>query len=168
VRCLRDTDARVRCQVALALGEWGGEEAAAAVGSLLGSDPNEEVQLYCVTALRLLGGPTATEALRQAVERGTDAVRDAALNAITELVTGGSADDTEGPSPPSRPVWPPAEPGRGERVREAVRTRGATRGARAPAPIESLRGTLERIRADDTVSAALRHKAQEVLAYLPE
>src|ERR1700730_1987993 len=42
LRCLDDDDKHVRCQVALALGEWGGEDAAAALYHLLQSDADEE------------------------------------------------------------------------------------------------------------------------------
>src|SRR5689334_20451639 len=82
VACLGDADGEVRRQVALALGEWGDEAAAAALCRLLQADADEEVQLYCVTALRMIGGPTAAEGLRRAAGRGTEAVRHAALTAI--------------------------------------------------------------------------------------
>jgi hypothetical protein len=156
----------VRCQVALALGEWGGEEASTALSTLLESEVDEDVQLYCITALRLLGGPTAAEGLRQAVERGPEPVRDAALGAIAELVTGGSADDTEGPPLPLRPTVLSPETKGPVQERGTVRTRGGGQGPRGTYHIDRLRETLHRIRTDESASASVRHKAQDLLAYL--
>src|SRR5262249_44544922 len=60
---LQDEDGEVRSQVALALGEWGGEEAAKALAELLRVEQDERVCLFGITALRTLGGPAALEGL---------------------------------------------------------------------------------------------------------
>src|SRR5205823_5060618 len=89
IQCLDDAAPRVRGRVALALGEWGGQEAAAAVARRLESETDEEATHYYIVALRLLGGPTATDALRRTAAQGNEATRDAALADIEELATGG-------------------------------------------------------------------------------
>ena len=63
VQALTDTDKELRCQVALALGEWGGEAAAVALQQVLQAETDAEVQLHCITALRTIGGATAAEGL---------------------------------------------------------------------------------------------------------
>jgi hypothetical protein len=126
---------------------------------MLQTDADEEVQLYCITAFRTIGGVTAAEGLRWAIEHGTDAVRDAAMGAIEELVTGGSPEDTEGPPVPQRTA------SAGLRTRGAVRTRGPQTSADV---MGSLVTTLQRLRAEDTTSDSLRYKAADVLAYLGE
>ena len=164
VRCLQDTDKGVRCQVALALGEWGNEEAARVLSQLLQTETDEEVQLYCVTALRTIGGPLAAEGLRQAAENGTEAVRDAAITAIEELVTGGPVDDTEGAAVPQQHTPSVV------RTRGAVRARGVvrTRGGKRQREVDNIAATLQRISADGTVSDYVRQRAAQVLAYVAE
>lgn len=177
---LGDRRKDVRCQVALALGEWGGESAASALGRMLDSDTSEEVRLYCITALRTIGGTIAAEALRRAAAAGSEAVRDAAIGAIEELATGGRVDDTESLS--TRQATPPSTgrtegtestpPGGPVRVRGAVRTRGGVRtsGARSrktsPSVLAEITNTLERIRTEKTASEYLRCRAGEMLTYL--
>jgi HEAT repeat protein len=165
VQCLEDSDAGVRCQVAIALGEWGGEAAARALRQILQRDRDEDVQLSCITALRTIGGSMAAEGLRWAAERGTDAVREAALGAIEELATGGAVEDSEGPPLPS-----PAGPRRrgAVRTRGAVRVRGSARKPRGGDVVDSVVATLHRIRAEETTSDYLRQRAADVLDYLEE
>lgn len=168
VRCLGDADKGVRCQVALALAEWGGEAAAAALCEMLQSDTDEEAKLYYITALRIIGGPVAAEGLRLAVEQGTEAVREAAIAAIEELATGGAVEYTEGPAVPQRPI-PSVSPMRGAvRTRGGIKTQGGGRRARGEDVVSSIADTLQRIRADDTAPEFLRQRADEVLAYLME
>lgn len=96
IECLEHSDKDVRSQAALAMGEWGGQEAAEALARRLEVESDEDVQLYCVTALRLIGGTAAVEALRSAAERGTtERVRFVAKSAIAELATGGQDEDGE-------------------------------------------------------------------------
>jgi HEAT repeat protein len=163
---LQDEDRSVRGQVVLALGEWGGAEAATAISRLLQDDPDEEVKLSCITALRTLGGPAAVEALCLAIEQGTEAVRQSALEAIEELATGGRAEDDESPVPAS-PA--PALPWR---TRGSLRTRGAVRslpGTKPPQtgdPLGAVHDTLQRLRTEDTASDYLRLRASAVLRNL--
>lgn len=162
VQALADTDKDVRCQVALALGEWGGEEAALALRQVLQADTDAEVQLHCIAALRTIGGVTAAEGLRWAAEHGTEAVRDAAITAIEELVTGGTGDDTEGPLPPPavrRQQW-------AIRTRGAVRTPGGAQPAGGREVVDAIVDTLARLRTEQTASAYLRQRAGAVLDHL--
>jgi hypothetical protein len=141
------------------LGEWGDETAAAALCRLLRAEKDEEVRLYCITALRLIGGLTAAEGLREAVESGTEAVRNAALTAVEELATGGRRDDTEGPDVPAAP------PVTADTSKGILRMKGAPR-VRGEQILGRIADTLRRIRRDDKVSAFLRRKADEVLSHL--
>src|SRR5262249_42174974 len=151
----KDAEPEVRRQAALALGEWGDERAAAALGRLLQTDPDEEVQLYCVGALGTIGGPTAVEALRKAIEQGTDPVRDEALEAIEDLATGGRKEDTEAPDRQGVSPGPEATMADSHRVRGAVRTRGRPRKASASKIVGTIAATLQHIRSDDTASEYL-------------
>lgn len=159
VGLLESTDKDVRRHVASALGEWGDEKAAKALCKILDSEPDEDVRLSCITALRTIGGPTATDALRQAVENGTEPVRNAALGAIEELATGGRVEDAEAPMRMSANLSS-KRPATG-----TVRARaGITRPAAKRNVIDRLAATLEHVRADNTASEYLRHKATDVLA----
>jgi hypothetical protein len=146
---------------------------------MLGSDSSEDVRLYCITALRTIGGPVAAEALRRAAADGSEAVREAAIGAIEELVTGGRVDDTES-LPLSRTGAVSADRSEDSeaatvgpiRVRGAVRTRGAIRtrggcsGKAGPRMLEDITQTLEQIRTEEGASEYLRYRAGEVLDYL--
>ena len=164
VQYLKDQDQEVRNQVALALGEWGGEEESRALSQILSADPDEDMQLYCITALRTVGGPTAAEALRQAALKGTEAVRGAAISALEDLVTGGRIDCTEGPDIPLQPEASTV------RVSGAVRTRGAiqTRGGAETYLVSNVADTLQQVRNDKAASDYLRLRAEEVLRYFRE
>jgi HEAT repeats len=162
VRSLDDADKQVRCQVTLALGEWGDERAAAALRRMLESDADETVQLYCVTALRTIGGMTATAGLGWAAEHGTPTVRDAAIQAIEDLLTGGPVDDTEGPSLPQR------RSAAGNRSERSVRTRGTLRTRGGAQIVTGIVDTLQHIQADNAAPAYLRRKADRVLGHLGE
>jgi HEAT repeat protein len=172
--CLADADRAVRCQVALALGEWGGDEAVDALRRLWRSDDDEEVQLHAVTALRTIGGPAAAETLRQMALDGSDRVRDAAISAIEELATGGTTDDTEGavpaPVPAAREEAAPVRVRGAVRTRGAIRTRGAVRSRGAVTPVrggpstDTIASSLRQIRDDPDTPRSLRLRAGEVLA----
>lgn len=174
IRALRDADRTIRCQVARALGEWGGAEAAMALAALLRSEDDPDVRLYAVHALRTIGGPQAVEALRQSAEAGGEAECDAALSAIEELATGGSLQDTEPPPTNQQRAsgLSSQDSQTPQRVRGAVRTRGAVRmsGTSAatgdPAGEDPLTATLQRVRAREGTSAYLRIRAGEVLRRL--
>lgn len=167
IKSLQDTARKVRCQVALALGEWGDESAAVALAQLLHSDPDQEVQLYCVAALRTIGGPVSASALGQAAAEGhSEALRMAAISAIGELATGGQIEDTELP-PPLREAAPLPTKGV-TRSRETIRTRGGAVHTPATGIERGLITNLEKVAADGTVSEFLRRKAAEVLVCLNE
>jgi hypothetical protein len=161
LQCLEDGDQAVRSQVALALSEWGGEETAAAIRRILESDPNESVQLYCITALRTIGGPTSAEGLRKAAVNGTEAVRDAAISAVEDLATGGRVDCTEGPD---RTQQSKSSAGH---TRGDIRTRGAahTRGTGQADLVNHIADTLQTISNEQGASDYLRLRAEEVLRY---
>lgn len=93
----RSANKSIASQAILALGEWGGGEDAAAVGAILEHGGDEEIQLYCITSLGILGGPDAVRSLSWAIANGSEAVRRAAVRAIEDLISGGSFEDTERP-----------------------------------------------------------------------
>ncbi len=161
---LNDEDKEVRSQVALALGEWGGEETAAALRRVLESDSDEQVQLYCITALRTIGGRTSSEGLRYAVASGTEAVRDAAISAIEDLATGGRVDCTEGPDLTQQ------SKSSSLRIIGDVRTRGAAQRRRGTQTdlVNDISDTLQKIRDEEGSSDYLRLRAEEVLKYFRE
>ena len=100
------------------------------------------------------------------VASAKDTVRDAAIGAIEELLTGGAVDDTEGPLPPAQAI--PLEDRAGLRVegQGAIRTRGGMRERRGKADMDSIAATLRHIQTDPMASAHLSQKAYEVLEYL--
>jgi HEAT repeat protein len=168
VSWLGDPDPEVRGLVALALGEWGGAQAARRLADLAGSDEDEDVRLHALAALRLIGGPVAVEALREAVESGSDTLRDAALAGIEELATGGRRDETEWADGAVAAPLEEADAAATSRppvVSGAVRTHGAvrTRGASAG---RGLVETLEGVRRDSSTPEYFRHRAEEVLRHL--
>lgn len=140
---LKSPDKETRCQAALALGEWGGEESAVEIANLLQSDEDEEVWLYCVTALGVIGGPVAVEGLSWAIEHGPEAVKRAAVNAAQELLAGGSLEDTESPLGQRQAPWNlMAQPSEEKRLAQA----------------------LQQLRLDPNISEYLRIKADELLS----
>jgi HEAT repeat protein len=105
---LREDSPAVRRQVALALGEWGGEEDIEVLASLLDLDPSDQVRTSAVTAIGNVGGRRAVDALCAAAMTGSVQVRRRAVVALRELATGGSVDDTD----ISFPVQPASAPER--------------------------------------------------------
>jgi hypothetical protein len=184
---LQDQDPELRCQVALALGEWGGEVAAAALTALIGQERDERVWMFCITALRMLGGPAALDGLHTLLLQGSDSIRKLALEAIEELATGGRKIDTERPDLTELPQEQPTpaqgetelEPGELHTGASAVRNRGAlstpsregvrTRGAlsgQARGPMTKVLAALESIRANPDEPLHLRERAAELSSYL--
>jgi len=165
IQCLADSAPEVRCEVVAALGEWGGEAAARALMRILQDDPDEQVQLYCVGALCTIGGPVALEGLRFALGRESEALRDAALSAISDLATGGSVDQTEELLASQAAL--PAD----ERERGAVRVRGAqpTRGGPNLKQSRTRQGVVDALSGlsrNPNASEYLRLRADQVLKYL--
>jgi HEAT repeat protein len=152
----------IQAGLANALGEWGGERTAEALIRILQRDTDEDVRISCISALRKIGGVAAAEALRDAIERGPEAVREAALRAIEELASGGPVEDHE----------PAAlEQTSNARLTGAVRTRGGRGAIEAEGPrredlVERLSGTLKGVQADPRTSSYLRLKASQVLGLL--
>lgn len=151
-----DADGPTRCQIAGALGEWGGRDAAVALSELLRSEQEETVVLYCVTALRTIEGPDAVRGLQWVIEHGTEVTRDAALSALEELVTDGQVDDAEAPVPLRSSAGT-------IRTRGAVRTHGAAarRSAGSPAGSQRDEGTLA-----DTLRRVRDSESSSVVALL--
>jgi hypothetical protein len=179
VEALQDQDAEVRSQVALALGEWGGAEAARSLAELLRVEQDERVCLFGIAALRTLGGPAALEGLNTALRQGSEAARDAAMEAIEELATGGRKDDSERPpigefeseesSPAaaghaSRPGAPRTRGSLGAQPGKPVRTRSF--GGPASDPGEKILAALRSIRSNPDEPIHLRDRADELVAYL--
>jgi hypothetical protein len=131
-------------QIALALGEWGGEEAAAALARVLEVNIGSPVALYYISALRTISGPVAMRGLCSAAERGPMNVRAAAISAIREIVNGGTMDDTDADV---------------IRRREPVKTLSGRYSASAVS-------TLQGIRANKVLPLHLRLQAEEALRYL--
>jgi hypothetical protein len=93
-----------RKEVALTLGEIGGDEVAAFLADALRSEikegsEDEDYQVYLASALSNLGGPDAVEGLLRASEEGSARVRLAALSGLDSLATGGAVALTEYPEP---------------------------------------------------------------------
>jgi HEAT repeat protein len=179
VEALQDEDGEVRSQVALALGEWGGAEAARSLAELLRVEQNERVCQFGIAAPRTLGGPAALEGLNTALLQGSEAVRGAAMEAIEELATGGRIDDSERPPigafqpdarPPaadehiSRPGAPRTRGSLGAQSGKPTRTRGLAEPASAPG--EKVLAALRSIRSNSDEPDYLRERADELVAYL--
>ena len=159
INLLQDENPPVRCAVASALGEWGGEQAAFALSQMLQSERDEEVQLCCVAALRKIGGLVAADGLGAAAERGqSESVRDSAITAISELATGGPVEDSEGPA-----MARPARPRGAVAVGGSVRARGSARSADV---MDRIVSTLQGIQTDEAASQYLRLRAGEALEHL--
>ena len=141
----------VRCEVALALGEWGGEQSAEALSAMLRSDSEEEVQLHAIAALRLVGGPLATAALLEIAAHGSEDTRHSAIAAIGDLATGGPVDESEPPDPLVH----------GSTESVALKTRGKRTVSGAAGVISALSA----IREDTTASSALRLRVNGVLGF---
>jgi hypothetical protein len=161
------SDKDLRCQIALALGEWGGPDAAAALRRLLQSEKDREVRLHYITALRTVGGPDALEGLREVIESDTDdVVRNAVISAIEELATGGRTQDTEATLRPRPHIAATDRPKRVPRVSDLGPTLGGAPPMVAGDVIRDTVDTLRRVRNDSATSKLLRFRADEVLAHL--
>jgi len=158
--CLNDADKSVRSQVALALGEWGGEDAAVALKRLLEMETDADVQLYCVTALKTIGGPVAVAALGDIAASGerAETIRSAAIRAIEELASGKVREDTERSGPAGS-----LHSGNRLRVRRNVgSTRRLAHSERPSDIVRALRG----VALDGGALDLLKSRAHEALEYL--
>lgn len=95
VASLMSPNDELRRQVALVLGEWGGEEEAVALAEAMTREgwrtpEGEQFALYCIAGLKNIGGDPAVGALCNALVKGTVVIQLTALNAIEDLATGGS------------------------------------------------------------------------------
>jgi hypothetical protein len=93
-----------RNEVALTLGEIGGQEAAAFLAAALHSEltsgeVDEDYQVNLVSALANIGGPDAVEGLLRAAEGGSERVRLVALSGLEALATAGAVAVIEYPEP---------------------------------------------------------------------
>lgn len=98
--------ARERREVALTLGELGGDFEAKLLADALclqldGASTDEDYQTYLASALSRIGGPDAVEGLLLAAERGSERVRLAALSGLEGLATAGAVALTEASEPVS-------------------------------------------------------------------
>lgn len=170
-RWLTGGDALTRSQVALALGEWGGEQAAEDLAAALPRQPDDEGTLHCISALQTLGGAVALRALRSCIGSGSEAVQNAAIYAVEQLITGGSPDDTEPPSNRAGGLVPDARNVETTPHGHFRRTSqdSSRRGGEAQAVRDALRETadaLNSLRLSKTASPYLRHRAAAVLVHM--
>jgi len=89
-RLLKHPHAEVRCAAALAISEWGGDDdVPLLVDQLLSDDEPNETKLHHVVALRVLGGPKATEGLCQAASNSSEQedIRRASVAALGVLAS---------------------------------------------------------------------------------
>ena len=92
-----------RNNLALVLGEWGGEEEAKALivrlETLLAEASSVDFQVHLVSAISNIGGSDVVNALLKATETGAESVRLAALSGLENLGTAGTETLTEPPAP---------------------------------------------------------------------
>lgn len=92
---LSDSDPSVRENVIVALGEWGDDQAARVlIKHLPAFVSDEHLIAACILALKLIGGPSSTEALLQIAETTSIAIgtRLLAISSLEEIVVGGFDD----------------------------------------------------------------------------
>lgn len=81
---LANADAEIRYEAVIACGELGREEAVAAATRLV-RDPDTDVQLAAIQALGKIGGSEAKNNLEECQHNSSQAIRDAAREALAEL-----------------------------------------------------------------------------------
>ncbi len=80
----------------LVIGQWGGAECLADVIQLLWSpDTDSDTRLYCLSAIRNIGGPRAVMTIARVLGSGEPDLQESAISAILDLATGGSASDID-------------------------------------------------------------------------
>jgi len=84
---LASTDAEVRYEAAGACGELEEEETTVPCLTKLISDPDVDVQMAAIQALGKIGGTTAKECLERCLNDASEAIRQAAEQALNELET---------------------------------------------------------------------------------
>jgi HEAT repeat protein len=156
IDALRDESPAVRRAVALSLGEWGDEQAAAILSQIVNGppgDPDEQVRGAAIAALGVIGGPTAVLTLLRVLDdiASSESLCSAALGALTQIKLGsGQAPRLRGTSD--------------------IRTRGSARMPRAGSGFEEPMAdvTLARFRDDLSRPEYLRRMADAVLNAVPE
>lgn len=148
----KSVDSELRQQVALVLGEWGGEREAQKLVEALQREGwqtpvQEQFALHCISALKSIGGRVALQALCDLLRNGSVPIQLSTLNAIEELATGGS--ETFGESAPH------FDPPRGRYVR----------GRRPAQGTEQLVNTLE-VTMNEATSQTVRSRAREILDHV--
>jgi len=103
-RHLQSDDPGLRSFIALALGQWGGEEVIENLRPALMHDSDDLVRLHCLRAARNIGGRIATKLLCDVFDNPDDVLRETALEALGELASGGRTTYTE--PPPARTLRP--------------------------------------------------------------
>lgn len=81
---LASADAEIRYEAVIACGELGREEAVAAAARLV-RDPDTDVELAAIQALGKIGGSEAKNHLEECQHNSSQAIRDAAREALAEL-----------------------------------------------------------------------------------
>lgn len=162
-----ETEIEVRCQLALAVAEWGDETAAVMVRDLLASafggknDLSETTQLYFIATLRTIGGLVAVEALSQCLEKGVSIVKDAAVLALEELATGGRIEDIESPLATRRGALDQTETHTLKRTSAVLGT-----GAKEVNIHNHMIGALQRVHSEAENPAYTRRRAAELMTFL--
>jgi hypothetical protein len=148
----KSVDPEFRQQVALVLGEWGGEHEAQKLVEAVQREgwqtpDQEQFALHCVSALKSIGGRGALQALCDLLRNGSVPIQLSTLNAIEELATGGS--ETFGESVPH------FDPPRGRYVRRQRPAQGT----------EQLVNTLK-MTLNEAASPAVRARSKEILDHV--
>ncbi len=102
VEKFRAAKGKLRAEIALSLGEMGGDTGAEVLRAALLDEPHEDrkFKLSVISALANLGGPLAVDTLLQVAESNPEKVGAAALSSLEFLSLGGSTALTEAPEPP--------------------------------------------------------------------
>jgi hypothetical protein len=83
-------------KVLLAIGQWGGTNCFDAIASAIrNAGRDTSTLLYCISALRLIGGPQGGNFLVDLMKIPDESVQKEAISAVMDLATGGSASDID-------------------------------------------------------------------------
>jgi len=98
----KDAPAETRSEIALTVGEWGGEAEALLLKKWLNEadGPNESLKRDIIAALANIGGPLAVNTLLEMAKTAPELTALAAIGSLEFLASGGSTSLTELPEPP--------------------------------------------------------------------
>lgn len=141
-------DNEIRTKILLVLGQWGGPECLRPIAEILLSRETDSVtRLYCLSAIRNIGGLVAVKSLIKALTLPDTEVQDAAISAIVDLATGGSPSDLDSAT--------------------SIVAHFGSMQPLSPKLSAELAGALERLQTS-SIPLAVRFRAKEALEYLSE